>query len=125
MLTSRAFWEGIGGLAYAFAVADGTMSEDEIRTFANTVEDRFRKIPTNFPQRAQSMLQLFAHLDYTPEKAYQEALERLAQVKEEVRFYRFDILDTFREVIHSDGKVHPYEETFLNRLDQDLARIAE
>ena len=125
MLTSRAFWEGIGGLAYAFAIADGTMREEEIRTFANAVEEHFRKIPTNFPQRAESILQLFTLLDYTPEKAYQEALERLAQVKEEVRFYRFDILNTFREVIHSDGKVHPYEEDFLTRLDQDLARIAE
>mgnify|MGYP001114186658 CR=1 FL=1 len=125
MLTSRAFWEGIGGLAYAFAVADGTMTEDEIRTFLNAVEERFRKIPTNFPKRAESILQLFDLLRYNPEKAYQEALERLAQVKEEVRFYRFDILDTFREVIRSDGKVHPYEETFLAQLDRDLARIAE
>jgi len=125
MLTSRAFWEGIGGLAYAFAVADGTMTEDEIRTFLNAVEERFRKIPTNFPQRAESILQLFSLLSYTPEKAYQEALARLAQVKDEVRFYRFDILNTFREVIRSDGKVHPYEETFLSQLDKDLARIAE
>ncbi len=125
MLTSRAFWEGIGGLAYAFAVADGNMTEDEIRTFLNSVEERFRKIPTNFPQRAQSILQLFDLLRYSPEKAYQEALERLAQVKEEVRFYRFDILNTFREVIRADGKVHPHEETFLTQLDRDLARIAE
>ena len=125
MLTSRFFWEGIGGLAYAFAKSDGTMSQEELKTFANAVEERFRKIPTNFPQRAESMLQLFELLQYTPEKAYQEALQRLAQVKEEVRFYRFDILDTFREVIRSDGKVHPYEETFLAQLDRDLARIAE
>lgn len=125
MLTSRAFWEGIGGLAYAFAVADGMITEDEIRTFLNSVEERFRKIPTNFPQRAEGMLQLFELLQYSPEKAYREALQRLAQVKEEVRFYRFDILNTFREVIRSDGRVHPYEETFLTQLDQDLARISE
>ena len=124
MLTSRAFWEGIGGLAYAFARADGTMTQEELQTFANVTEERFRKIPTNFPQRAESILQLFTLLDYDPEKAYQEAIEKLSLVKDEVRFYRFDILDTFREVIHADGKVHPYEETFLSRLDQDLARIA-
>jgi len=125
MLTSRSFWEGIGGLAYAFAKSDGTMSQEELKTFANAVEERFRKIPTNFPQRAESILQLFTLLDYDPEKAYQEAIQKLALVKDEVRYYRFEILNTFREVIHADGKVHPYEETFLSRLDQDLARIAE
>jgi uncharacterized tellurite resistance protein B-like protein len=125
MLTSRAFWEGIGALAYAFVTADGTIAKEELSTFANALEEYFQKIPTNFPQRARSMFELFVHLNYEPEKAYQEGIQKLSQVKEEVRHYRFDILDTFREVIRSDGKVHPYEETFLTQLDRDLARIAE
>jgi uncharacterized tellurite resistance protein B-like protein len=121
MLTSRAFWEGIGALAYAFVTADGTIAKEELSTFANALQ----KIPTNFPQRARSMFELCVHLNYESEKAYQEGIQKLSQVKEEVRHYRFDILDTFREVIRSDGKVHPYEETFLTQLDRDLARIAE
>jgi hypothetical protein len=125
MLTSRTFWEGIGGLAYAFVTADGVIAKEELSTFANALEEYFQKIPTNFPQRARSMFELFVHLNYAPEKAYQEGIQKLSQVKEEVRHYRFDTLDTFREVIRSDGKVHPYEETFLTQLDRDLALIAE
>ncbi len=123
MLTTKAFWEGIGGLAYAFAKADGSISEEEMVTFANAIEEAFRKIPTNFPKRAQSILQLFDLLEYDADKAHQEAIHKLALVKDEVRQYRFDILDTFRKVIRSDGKVHPTEESFLARLDQDLASI--
>lgn len=125
MLTSRRFWDGIGGLAYAFAKADGAIAEEEMRTFANRVEEAFRSIPTNFPQRAEAILQLFHAMSYTPEQAYQEALQHLASVKEEVRHYRFDILNTFRSVIAADGRVHPYEAEFLEKLDKDLQRITE
>lgn len=125
MLTSRRFWDAIGGLAYAFAKADGAIKEEEMRTFAERVEAAFSHIPTNFPQRAEAILQLFAVMRYTPEEAYAEALTHLQEVKEEVRHYRFDILNTFRSVIAADGRVHPYEEEFLSRLDHDLAQIAQ
>lgn len=125
MLTSRRFWDGIGGLAYAFAKADGAIAEEEMRTFANRIEEAFRTIPTSFPQRAEAILQLFHTMSYTPEQAYQEALQHLASVKEEVRHYRFDILNTFRSVIAADGRVHPYEAEFLEKLDKDLQRITE
>lgn len=124
MLVSRRFWDGIGGLAYAFAKADGSIGEEEMKTFAERVEKAFRDIPTNFPQRAEAILQLFYSLHYTPEQAYNEAIQHLSEVREEVRHYRFDILNTFRQVIRSDGKVHPYEEEFLQRLDADLEKIA-
>jgi len=125
MLTSRPFWDGIGGLAYAFAKADQNISPEEMRAFAEKIEKSFRHIPTNFPERAQAILQLFDTLDYPPEKAYTEALQNLSTVKEEVRRYRFDILDVFRTVIGADGLLHPQEEEFLRRLDADLARISE
>ncbi|MCX7764523.1 MAG: TerB family tellurite resistance protein [Bacteroidia bacterium] len=124
MLVSRRFWDGIGGLAYAFAKADGSIEEEEIKAFAARVEEAFKEIPTNFPQRAEAILQLFHSLNYTPEQAYKEALQHLSEVAEEVRHYRFDILNTFRQVIRADGKVHPYEEEFLQRLDADLEKIA-
>jgi len=124
MLTTKAFWEGIGGLAYAFAKADGTMEASELKSFAEAVEAHFRQIPTNFPQRAESILQLFHLLEYDSEKAYQEALQKLALVRDEIRHYRFDILNTFRGVIRADGKLHPHEEQFIERLDADLARLA-
>lgn len=125
MLTSRPFWDGIGGLAYAFAKADKNISQEEMRAFAEKIEKNFRRIPTNFPQRAEAILQLFDNLDYPLEKAYAEALQHLSAVKEEVRHYRFDILDVFRTVIGADGLLHPQEEAFLRRLDEDLARISE
>ncbi|MCS7296629.1 MAG: TerB family tellurite resistance protein [Bacteroidia bacterium] len=125
MLVSRQFWDGIGGLVYAFAKADGTIGEEEIKAFAERVEAGFERIPTNFPHRAQAVYELFSSLGYTPEQAYQEAIKHLAAVRDEVRRYRFDILTIFREVIRADGKVHPYEEIFLRKLDEDLAKIAE
>lgn len=125
MLTSRPFWDGIGGLAYAFAKADKNISPEEIRAFAEKIEKHFRHIPTNFPQRSEAILQLFHNLDYPPEKAYTEALQHLSAVKEEVRHYRFDILDVFHAVIGADGLLHPQEEAFLRRLDADLARLSE
>lgn len=125
MLTSRKFWDGIGGLAYAFAKADGAIQEDEMQTFANRVEESFRNFPTNFPHRAEAILGLFSVMQYTPEQAYQEALRNLSEVKDEVRHYRFDILNVFRSVIQADGKVHLYEAEFLSRLDADLAKISE
>lgn len=124
MLTSKAFWEGIGALAYAFAKADGSIAKEEMIAFGNAIEAAFRKIPTNFPHRAESILQLFHLLEYDAERAYQEAIQKLALVKDEVRRYRFDILETFRQVIRSDGKIHPTEEAFLTKLDQDLAAIS-
>lgn len=125
MLTSRKFWDGIGGLAYAFAKADGAIAEEEMQAFANRIEESFRQFPTNFPQRAEAILGLFHAMQYTPDQAYQEALHNLSEVKEEVRHYRFDILNIFRSVIQADGKVHPYEAEFLSRLDADLERIIE
>nr|BAL57836.1 hypothetical protein HGMM_F52E02C19 [uncultured Bacteroidetes bacterium] len=124
MLTSRRFWDAIGGLTYAFAQADGAIDESEMRAFARRVEEAFRVLPTNFPERAEAILHLFHTLDYPPEKAYEEAIAHLSEVKEEVRVYRFDILNLFREVIRADGRIHPYEEAFLAKLDADLARIA-
>ncbi|MCS6895230.1 MAG: TerB family tellurite resistance protein [Bacteroidia bacterium] len=123
MLVSRRFWDGIGGLAYAFAKADGAIEESEMKAFANRIEEGFAGIPTNFPQRAEATFQLFYNLSYTPEKAYEEAIQSFAAVPDEVRHYRFDILNIFRQVIESDGKVHPYEEEFLRRLDADMERI--
>ncbi|MEN3040166.1 MAG: TerB family tellurite resistance protein [Bacteroidia bacterium] len=125
MLVSRRFWDGVGGLAYAFAKADGAIEESEMRTFAERIEQSFSGIPTNFPQRALSTFELFYNLSYTPEKAYQEAIESFAAVPDEVRHYRFDILNIFREVIQADGKQHPYEEEFLQRLDADMERIIQ
>ncbi|MCX7606318.1 MAG: TerB family tellurite resistance protein [Bacteroidia bacterium] len=125
MLTSRRFWDGIGGLAYAFAKADGAIEEQEMLAFAKRIEEAFRQIPTNFPQRAQAILELFSSLRYSSEEAYAEAISHLKAVREEVRQYRFDILNLFRAVIQADGKVHPYEAQFLERLEADLARIVE
>lgn len=123
-LVSRRFWDGIGGLAYAFAKADGAIEESEMRTFATRVEEAFRIIPTNFPQRAQAVFELFHSLAYTSERAYEEAINHLAAIPEEVRHYQGDILQIFRMVIRADGKVHPYEEEFLTRLEADLQRIS-
>ncbi|MCS7189675.1 MAG: hypothetical protein RMJ66_07410, partial [Bacteroidia bacterium] len=109
MLTSRRFWDGIGGLAYAFAKADGAIDDREIETFAKRIEEASRSIPTNFPQRAGAIVQLFYSLGYTPSQAYEEAIQHLYSVKEEVRHYRFEILNIFRSVISSDNKIHPYE----------------
>lgn len=125
MLTSRRFWDGIGGLAYAFAKADGAITDEEMKTFADRVEEAFRRFPTNFPHRSQSIIRMFYDLEYSPEEAYNEAIQHLQAVKKEVSHYRFDILNIFREVIRSDGKIHPYETEFLDRLDKDLAKIAE
>ena len=124
-MTSRKFWDGIGGLAYAFAKADGAIQDDEMQAFANRIEESFQNFPTNFPQRAEAILGLFHLMHYTPNEAYEEALRNLAEVKEEVCHYRFDILNVFRSVIQADGKVHPYEAEFLSRLDADLAKICE
>ncbi|MCX8113366.1 MAG: TerB family tellurite resistance protein [Bacteroidia bacterium] len=123
MLVSRRFWDGIGGLAYAFAKADGAIMEDEIKAFSDRINEGFGDIPTNFPQRAGAIFEMFRSLGYTPEKAYEEAIQNLSTVPDEVRHYRFDILNIFRRVIESDGRIHPYEEEFLNRLDADLERI--
>lgn len=123
MLVSRRFWDGIGGLAYAFAIADGAIEKEEMKTFAERVDEAFASIPTNFPQRAGAIFELFHNLDYSSQKAYEEAIENLKEVTEEVRRYRFDILNIFREVIRADGKVHPFEEEFLNKLDVDLEKI--
>ncbi|MCS6790998.1 MAG: TerB family tellurite resistance protein [Bacteroidia bacterium] len=125
MLTSRRFWDGIGGLAYAFAKADGAITDDEMQTFANRVEEAFRHFPTNFPHRSHSIIRMFHDLEYSAAEAYDEAIQHLRAVKNEVRQYRFDILNVFREVIRADGRVHPYESEFLDRLDKDLAQIAE
>ncbi|MCS7162683.1 MAG: TerB family tellurite resistance protein [Bacteroidia bacterium] len=123
MLTSRHFWDGIGGLAYAFVKADTEIDEREMRKFAARIEAAFRHFPTNFPGRSEAIFQLFHNLNYTPEQAYQEALSNFEQVKDEVAYYRQEILRIFREVINADGKVHPHEVTFLTRLEADLNRI--
>lgn len=124
MLVSRRFWDGIGGLAYAFAKADGAIKEEEMKAFAERTDEGFAVIPTNFPQRAAAVFELFHTMSYTPERAYEEAMQNLAEVREEVRRYRFDILNIFRQVIEADGKIHPYEEEFLRRLDADLEHLA-
>lgn len=124
MLVSRRFWDGIGGLAYAFAKADGAIEEEEMKAFAERTDEGFAAIPTNFPQRAAAVFELFHALGYTPDKAYEEAIQHLGEVKDEVRHYRFDILNIFRQVIEADGKIHPYEEEFLRRLDADLERLS-
>ncbi|GEM_PF-1238119 len=123
MLVSRRFWDGVGGLAYAFAMADGAIEKEEIQSFAARIDQAFAHIPTNFPQRAGAVFELFYNLNYSPEKAYEEAISHLKEVTEEVRQYRFDILNIFREVIRADGKVHPFEEEFLKKLDMDLEKI--
>jgi hypothetical protein len=123
------FYQGLGFLSYAFALADGIIDPEEARTFTRGMLKSFGNMPED--KRGKAAVHSFMEaraFQHTVEQAYREAMRLFRDNTYDFEKHYDLLLGIMQDIVESDQIITADEEKLIARFKQDgqtlLAEIA-
>lgn len=110
---------GLGCLAYAVAMADGEVHQEEVQAFAHLLQQH------THGEMALFSLKLKAKLQCLPEEAYQFAFRRFsANITEFSRQQKEQFCYMLQQIAQAHAGISAAESAVLKRIRLDLGRLS-
>ncbi|MBX3103244.1 MAG: hypothetical protein KF690_12100 [Bacteroidetes bacterium] len=121
---STEFYQGLGFLSYAFALADGIIDPEEARTFTRGMLKSFGNMPED--KRGKTAVHAFMEaraFQHTVEQAYKEAIRIFMDNTYDFTHHHDKLMGIVQDIVESDDVVTAEEQALIDRFAADSSRM--
>ena len=118
------FYQGLGFLSYAFALADGIIDPEEARTFTRGMLKSFGNMPED--KRGKAAVHAFMEaraFQHSVEQAYREALRIFMDNGYDFTHHHDKLAGIVQDIVESDDIITDDEQKLIERFTADTARM--
>jgi hypothetical protein len=118
------FYQGLGFLSYAFALADGIIDPEEARTFTRGMLKSFGNMPED--KRGKAAVHAFMEaraFQHSVEQAYREALRIFMDNGYDFIHHHDKLAGIVQDIVESDDIITDEEQKLIERFTTDTARM--